>query len=221
MEQELSTEPQYRQLETFSKKDLQVMADKLDLKLPPSMGVPKMAQAIRVRQTRLPLDAEREAKEQMRAETSGDRKPTFEEVLVNGGEFRGKHYDPSPRNIYEFRNELDPGEPVAFTKGGMFFRIFEKDKKGAPLLCVMPECFCEKVPPPRKGAERLELMEYELLKAVSLVQAGVPIYDNVRDSETGATMSKIVGYKPRFSFHKVGPAPEGAQFGLYLEEPKE
>lgn len=115
---------------------------------------------------------------------------------------------------------MDPGEPVAFTKGGMFFRIFEKDKKGGPLLCVMPACFCEKVSPPRKGADRLELLEYELLKAVSLVQAGVPIYDNVKDGETGAIISKIVGYRPRFSFRKVGPAPEGTPFGLYLEEPE-
>ncbi len=221
MASELSTteiQPQYKPLESFSKKDLQDMADKLDLKLPPSMGIPKIAQAIRVRQTRLALDAEAEAMSQRRAESlDKDQTPSFEEILIFGGDFMGKKYDPSPKNLYSFRNELDPGESAAFTKGGILFRVFEKDKHGNPLTCVMPACFCEKVTKPRAGASKVELLEYELMKAVSLVEQGIPIYENRVDPASGSSISTIVGFRPRFSFIKVGPAPKNTSFGVYLE----
>lgn len=229
MASELSTteiQPQYRPLESFSKKDLQDMAEKLDLKLSPSMGIPKIAQAIRVRQTRLTLDAEAEAISQRRAESlDKEHRPSFEEILMFGGEFMGKKYDPSPKNLYSFRNELDPGESEAFTKGGILFRLFEKDKHGNPLTCVMPACLCEKVPKPRTGASRMELLEYELLKAISLGEPNIPINENRLDPATGASISTIVGFRPRFTFIKVGKAPANAPFGVYLEdvaeEPKE
>jgi hypothetical protein len=220
MEPELgTTETKYRALEEFPKKDLQAMADKLGLKLPPSMGVQKMAQAIRVRQTRLALDAEAEAKAQRRAESLDvARKPTFEEILMFGGEFLGKHYDASPRFIYRFINELDKGQEVSFTKGGVFIRIFEKDKNDKPLMCVMPEALCEKVPEPKRGATKLDQMEYELRRAVSLAEIGVPIYADRPDPQTGRFKSTIVGQKPRFSFIRIGSAPKDAPLGLYLDE---
>jgi len=221
MEQEIvtDTQPQYKPLESFSKKELQDVADKLDLKLPVSMGISKMAQAIRVRQTRLSLDAQAEAMTQRRAESlDTERKPSFEEILIFGGEFMGKKYDPSPKNIYSFRNELDPGESQSFTKGGILFQIFEKDKHGNPLTCVMPACLCEKVPKPRTGATRTELLEYELLKAISLGEPNVPINANRTDPATGASISTIVGYRPRFTFIRIGKAPADAPFGVYLED---
>jgi hypothetical protein len=219
MDNELATEPKYRALEEFPKKNLQEMADKLGLKLPPSIGIPKMAQAIRVRQTRLALDAEAEAKAQRRAESlDTERKPTFEEVLMFGGEFLGKHYDASPRSIYRFINELDKGQELAFTKGGVYLRIFEKDKNEKPLLCVLPECFCETVPEPHRNATKVEKFEYELLRAVSLAEVGVPIFADRPDPQTGKFKSVIVGSKPRFSFIKVKPAPKDTPLGLYLDE---
>ena len=212
---------QYRPLESFSKKELQDMADKLGLKLPPAMGVAKMAQAIRVKQTRLQLDAQIEASEQRRAETMIEgRKPNFEEILMFGGDFLGKHYEPSPRFIYRFINELDRGDEASFTKGGHLIRCFEKDKGGNPLRVVMPACFCDKPEPPKKGATRAELLEYELLKAVSLVSEGVPVMGMRKDPITGAERSVVIGFSPRYSFIKIEPAPKDAPFGLYLEEPE-
>jgi len=221
MDLDIATQPKYRELEEFTKPELKAMADRLELKLPPAMGIPKMAQAIRTRQARLALDAQQEAFEQKRAD-SGDtnRKPSFEEILMDGGEFLGKKYEPSPRYLYRFLNELDRGDEASFTKGGRLIRLFEKDKNGKDVQVVMPQCFCETVESPGPDATKLEKLEFELRKAVSLVTEGVPVYANRPDPQTGRMKSTIVSFTKRYSFIPVGPAPKDAPLGLYLPNPE-
>jgi len=219
-DQELAIKTLYIPLEDKGVDELKEMAKKLGLKLPPALNdSAKIAQAIRIRQTRLQLDAESAAIDERKREMmSAGRKPSFEEVLMYGGEFLGKKYEPSTKGLYRFMNNLDPGQDVAFTKGGVYFHVFEKDKNRNQMTMVMPDVFCQKVDePPSHGATYVEKLEYELFKAISLVEEGVPIHKNRPDPQTGAMMSKIVGFEQRFDFIRIGDAPKDASFGPYFK----
>lgn len=211
----------YKTLEERTQKELQELAKQLGLKFPPTLGVQKLAQAIRVKQTRLQLDAEADAQAQKRADTGGGkRKPSFEEVLIFGGVFLDKRYEPSPRIIYRVINNLDPGQDFAVLKGGIFLcRVYPQDKKKNPLLNVLPKVLCVKYPDLDANASPAEKLENELLKAISLQEIGTPVWEDRPDPQDPSRMRPvIVGKVDRFSFIEVKEAPKDAKFGLYFED---
>lgn len=220
MNVELTTENQYRSLEERSQPELQAMAKLLGLKVPPAMGVQKLAYAIRVKQTRDRLDIEADAHAQRRADKGNpDRLPSLEEVMIFGGVFLGKTYEPSPRILYRIINNLDPGQDFPVVKGGVFLaRIYPKDKKDQPLLNVLPECICIKYPDLSADASQAEKLENELKKAISLQEIGTPIWEDRPDPQDPKRMRPvIVGKKDRFSFIKVKEVPQDTSFGLYFK----
>lgn len=224
MVQELAEQKQYRTLEEYSKEELWAIADALGLKLPKSLGLPTLAQAIRVKQTRLNLDAEAEARAQRTRENmEGDKKPTFEDVLIYGGEFMGKTYEPSPKYIYRFINELDQGQDFPCSKPTRFFaRIYPQDKEKNPLMCVMPQCLAEKPEKPPADASRADELEYELKRAISLAEIGYPIWKDRPDPKNpGAIIPTIVGLAPRFTFIRVKKAPKDAPYGMFFGDVNE
>jgi hypothetical protein len=220
MVHELAEKPQYRTLEERSQSELQNLAEQLDLKLPKSMGAPKMAQAIRVKQTRLQLDAEQAAQEQrIRDKADPDKKPSFEEVLIFGGRFNGKEYPPSKRWAYRFINNLDSGQDFACIKGGaVFMHIYQQDKEGNPLLNVLPKVLCDKYPPLEGDVTQAEQQEQSLKRTISLQEIGYPIWESRADPHyPERNVPTIVGYTPRFTFIEVKEVPDNTPFGVYFE----
>lgn len=221
MELESVKQEQYKTLEERSQPELQSLAKLLDLKLPTNLGVTKLAQAIRVKQTMNWSIAEELAQAaKIKASGKPGHKPSFEEVLIFGGEFKGKTYEPSPKKIYKFINNLDPKQEFSCVKGGkQFFHLYPCDKEGAALMNVMPECLCTKYPKLPSDATVEEQNELELLKAISLAEIGFPVWENRPDPQYKDRMRPtIVSWTKRFSFIEVGPAPENAPFGVYFSE---
>ena len=209
MEQELATS-KYIPLIDRSVKDLQGMAKSLGMKLPQTLAKEKLVYAITVEQTKQTLKAEAEARRQLAEEKGAelgishpDRNPSFEEVAIYGGVFNGKKYPPAKRVLCSFINVEDAGSDVEFTKGGIYFHIFENDREGKPVQNVMPECLIS------------QKKEYEDFASISLVKRGIPVFGDRVDA-AGRSQSVVTGYKPRFRFIVEGEAPEGAEFGLYL-----
>lgn len=211
-EQTVSTETtKYVPLSERSEKDLRILAYKLGLKFAPNLGREKMAEAIAIEQTKQQLRIEDEARLQLQQERATalgikshtGRKPSFEEVAINGGEFNGVTYPKSKKVLVRFINDQDRGTPLLFNKGGISIHVFEYDKNKNPLVNVMPECLISKD---------------KKFETISLVQRGLPVFGNVTDPATGQTVSRIVGREPRFTFIVQGDAPEDAPFGLYLDK---
>ena len=224
MEQELA-EPKYVPLEERELPVLKDVAKKLGLKFAPAIGREKLVHAIKVEQTKRQLKAEDEARRQLEKESEpkfrhlpdGARKPSFEEVAINGGEFLGKQYPPSPKRLVRFINTKDPGSDKKFMKGPIFFHIFDKDKKGKPLKNVLPDVLIN----PKYVSEKLEDGSPnphfdQWIANISLVARGEPVYEN-KNVGDGRVMSVLTGYVPVMEFVDMGPAPKNASWGLYLE----
>lgn len=218
---ELAEQTQYRTLEERSQKELQHLAEQLGLQLPKTMGAAKMAHAIRVKQTRNLMDAEADAQAQrMRDKGDPDKKPSFEEVLIFGGDFMGKTYKPSPRKAYRFINNLDPGQEFACIKGGAaFMHLYPMDKDKNPLLNVLPECLTLKYPDLPSDAPVADKNENELKKAISLAEIGYPVWENRPDPQFKDRMRPTIVRKvPRFTFIEVKKVPQNTPFGVYFDE---
>jgi hypothetical protein len=215
MESELA-ERTYIPLDERPKKELLGIAEQLDIdtkKLPPNLSKAGLAYKIKVEQTKRNLKAEQEAAEQLRAEklaelnmkTHHDRKPSFEEVAIYGGMWKGKKYKPSRKRLYRFINTEDRYQDAKFTKGGILFHIFECDKFKNPIINCLPEVLVAKGP------------KFEEFKSISITQRGIPIFAD-REVSPGRVRSVVIGYSPRFEFTDQGPAPDNAPWGPYLPE---
>ena len=204
----------YIPLEERSQKDLRKFAEKLDLNLPVTMSREKMAQAIKVEQTKRQLQIEEEAKTKLKAEKlvamgmkpGAIRKPVFEEYEI----------EHCKKVFVRFINREDPAKDdkpagdLEFNKGEKYrFHLWETNKNGDTATFVMPECIVTKTDRSHKWFH------------ISVANKSRPIYKDVKDPRTGIVTSQIVGRRPRFEFIILGDAPKDAPFGLYLEEAKE
>lgn len=198
----------------YTVSELKEYAKSLGLTLPGNLTREKMVRAVEIEKAKQRLAIEEDAREQLKKErmdalgfkASEKRFPTFEEVAIFGGAWKGKEYPPSKKIIVEFFNNDDPDTSFGFTSGGHHFELFQADANGSPFLNVIPECLVTKAPD---------------FQSISLAHRGHPIYKDVEDTKTGRMVSRIVGYKPRFRFSIVGDAPKDAPFGLYSEPTKE
>jgi len=219
MGSELATK-EYVPLTERSKPELQEFAKKLGLNLPPTLGVKKLAYAIKVEQTKQNLLAEKEAMTQIDADERerlglrdhASRNPSLEEICIYGGVWKKKvrgvvteiEYERSPVRRVTFLNTEDPGADVKFSKGGIFFHIFDKDAKKQQCINIMPACLFSK----EKRYAQISLASPD---------RGIPVFADVKQ-QGGEVVSEIVGRTPRFQFIDLGPAPKDAEFGLYLKE---
>lgn len=220
MVQELAEPKEYVPLIQHSMAELKEIAKQLGRKVPPNLKREKLVHLIKTEQAYQNLRAEKEAMTRMDVEEKArlgvkdhpDRKRSLEEICIYGGVWPGKingkqgphEFEPSPKRLVHFINTVDPGADVRFSKGGIFFHIFDKDKNKQRVTNCLPACLISKEP------------RYE---AVSLASPnrGLPVFTNVKNA-AGEVVSELTGREPRFEFIDLGPAPKNAEFGLFIKE---